>query len=304
MQVYRGHYNDKPAALKYFRWPSLDALQPQQLREVLSRYQQVMYDLLFELKVMTHEPLCHHRNIVRAFGVTFDPKVGNITDPSLTDLINPIVVVELADPRHPDLAELFRVTPEKNFTFEFLANLISDIADGIAILHEYGLVHSDIKPANILIFSEENTLVAKIGDFGAAGLEATKDKPRGFTKYWGAPECLEECPLPELRQAGFGKPSDVYSFGLVMGFIMLLGQNPIPDMPKQAALKFDDVIDDVVFDLINDLWSGKDDVSMEEHEQVRTRLGSIHRIVGETLRLQPNARTTGLGDVRRQLLGS
>lgn len=288
MEVFEGDFNGKPVALKYFRWSGLDSQR---------RYQQSMYDLLFELKVMTHEPLCHHRNIVRAFGITFDPKISEMDDPSLTDLINPIVVAELADLSHPDLSDLFKVAPRTTFTLDVLADLISDIADGIAILHEYGLTHSDLKPGNVLIFSDGVKMIAKIGDFGAAGLEATKDKPRGRTLYWAAPESLDECPLPALRGMRVQRAHDVYAFGLIAGFIMLLGKLPLPEAGingrSVSELKFDDVADNVVYAAVRDFWEEQLKISQ-----------AIHSILERTLRLFPNARMSSLDGIREQLTGS
>jgi serine/threonine protein kinase len=302
MQVFAGDYNGKAVALKYFRLSRRDSEQ---------KYRESMYDLLFELKVMTHEPLCRHRNIVRAFGITFDPEIATIDNCSASDpdLVNPVVVVELADPAHPDLAELFRAVPRATFTFDVLAGLVADVADGIAILHEYGLTHSDIKPENILIFSEDGgRLTAKIGDFGAAGLDATKDKPRGVTWYWAAPESLQDCPLPALREMGFGKPHDVYAFGLVAGSIMLLGGRPLPDpeFPGQPAsdIKYQDIADDVVYAAIESLWNQQSGVADSGAPGVLCKLETIHAMLEETLRLYPNARIESLDGIRTRLTGS
>ncbi|OIW34371.1 ankyrin [Coniochaeta ligniaria NRRL 30616] len=299
-QVLAGDYNGKPVALKYMRLARLSSEQ---------QYRDAMYDLLFELKVMTHEPLCRHRNIVRAFGITFDPNVATTNDMLLSDIVSPVVVVEPADPAHPDLSDLFKVATQATFTFEVLAGLIADVADGIAILHEYGLTHSDIKPENILIFSdEEGRMTAKIGDFGASGLEATKDKPRGVTWYWAAPESLDSCPLPELREMRFGRAHDAYAFGLVAGFIMLLGKRPIPDPDPSGRsvsdTKYNDVADDVVYSAIKDMWEHRRDHSASAAPQVLSRLEIIHTMLEQTLRLFPNARMGSLDGIREHLTGS
>jgi serine/threonine protein kinase len=306
MEVFQGRFNGTPVALKRFRWPQLDSHHPTKMKEVIDKYQQYIYDLLFELKIMSHEPLCHHRNIARAFGVTFDKKTGDLSDPSLTDLINPIVVVELAHPEFPDLSDLFAVKPQSFFTFNILANLVSDIADGIAILHEYGLVHSDIKPENILVFYDGDKLTAKIGDFGAAGLEATNDKPRAFTRYWAAPESLEECPLPGVRCLEFRKAHDVYSFGLVLGFIMLLGKHPFIDVESQdntaSSIKFDDIADDMIYKSIQKFWQGSE--SPPDAAKVLDKLQSVQDVLERTLRLFPNARLKDLNCIRQKITDS
>ena len=307
MQVVPGLLNGKAVALKYFRWPRPNPVDVNPIQAVAERYRQNMYDLLFELKIMSHKPLCDHRNIVKAHGVTFDPHFHETSGLSLVDLISPIVVVELADTRYTDLAGLFAVAPSTIFTLDFLNGLISDVADGIAILHEYGITHFDIKPANILIFSEGESLVAKIGDFGAAGLEATKDRPRAFTQYWAAPENLAECSLPGLRAEKFGRNSDIYSFGLVVGFIMRLGQGPLPEKDPNGRLvsdiKFEDNADAVVWRSIYEYWSGRQEMS-DAILRVRDGLGPIHTILERTLRMFPRARMNDLNGIRACLSSS
>ena len=49
------------------------------------------------------------------------------------------------------------------------AELVSQAALGIEAAHKAGLVHSDVKPANILL--DQATGRAKVGDFGLARLE-------------------------------------------------------------------------------------------------------------------------------------
>lgn len=54
---------------------------------------------------------------------------------------------------------------EKPFSMELGINLLLNIAWAVEEIHELGLIHSDLKPANIFI--KHNTFPdIKIGDFG------------------------------------------------------------------------------------------------------------------------------------------
>ncbi|CAJ1081998.1 proto-oncogene serine/threonine-protein kinase mos [Xyrichtys novacula] len=89
-----------------------------------------------------------------------------------------------------------------------------DIAHGLRFLHSHNVVHLDIKPANILVSSED---VCKIADFGCSlkldhGCEASPISPYlshvGGTYTHRAPELL--------RGEGVSPKADIYSFGITM----------------------------------------------------------------------------------------
>ncbi|MGO1509694.1 MAG: serine/threonine protein kinase [Actinomycetales bacterium] len=97
------------------------------------------------------------------------------------------------------------------------------VARGLAAIHEGGIVHRDVKPANILLAGGEDEVVPKVTDFGVARMtrgeitEATSATMLVGTPLYMAPEViLERVPTPA---------SDVYSFGILL-YRMLTGVTP------------------------------------------------------------------------------
>jgi len=92
----------------------------------------------------------------------------------------------------------------------------AEVATALAVAHRKGVIHGDVKPANILITDDHRI---KLTDFGMARLASreSKDTPLlGTPAYW--------CPEQIL-----GKPqdarSDIFSLGVVM-YEMVTGQRP------------------------------------------------------------------------------
>src|SRR6202035_2509786 len=92
----------------------------------------------------------------------------------------------------------------------------AEVATALAVAHRKGVIHGDVKPANILITEDERV---KLTDFGMARLASrdSKETPLlGSPAYW--------CPEQIL-----GKPqdarSDIFSLGVVM-YEMVTGHRP------------------------------------------------------------------------------
>ncbi|RLN93950.1 hypothetical protein BBJ28_00010429 [Nothophytophthora sp. Chile5] len=100
-------------------------------------------------------------------------------------------------------------------------------AEGLAHLHELGIIHADLKGNNILVCENYGKPIAKLADFGLsfyAGTASTEDEGALGAFRWKAPECLlGEAPSFE---------SDMYSFGMCI-LEALSGEYPwgssIPD---------------------------------------------------------------------------
>ncbi|KAF7325118.1 Kinase-like protein [Mycena kentingensis (nom. inval.)] len=88
--------------------------------------------------------------------------------------------------------------------------LIYEIAEGLAFLHAQGVMHGDLRGANILVDDERH---ARLADFGLAALidvsytETTSSRMNGGCVRWKAPEAFLS-PTPS-------KPIDIYAFACV-----------------------------------------------------------------------------------------
>ena len=94
---------------------------------------------------------------------------------------------------------------------------VADVADGLGYAHEKGIVHRDVKPANIMLLK---TGVIKITDFGIARITATSQTQTGVVKgtpYYMSPE--------QISGEKVDGRSDIFSLG-VMLYQMLTGELP------------------------------------------------------------------------------
>jgi len=162
-----------------------------------------------------------------------------------------------ASVRHPNVASAFHLGQTGDGYFyamefvegETLENLIrrcgrlepkialeitSQVAAGLAAIHEQHLVHRDIKPANIMVsLKEEGRLTAKIIDLGLA--KPVADVPTEFdisipgafagTPAFASPE--------QFAGVGIDIRSDLYSLGVTL-WDMLTGNAPFRGTPGEV----------------------------------------------------------------------
>ncbi|CAI5533075.1 unnamed protein product [Closterium sp. Naga37s-1] len=104
-----------------------------------------------------------------------------------------------------------------------------DVAEGMAFLHGRGVIHRDLKSANVLLDSAGRAVV---GDFGVALLKGERgDMTKEVGTYrWMAPEAFGTSAWHVTHK------SDVYSFGVVL-WELVACQLPFEDYtPLQAAV--------------------------------------------------------------------
>ncbi|WP_433208823.1 serine/threonine-protein kinase [Dactylosporangium sp. CS-047395] len=140
------------------------------------------------------------------------PNITNVYDYGETSDHIPFVVMELL--RGPTLGEQLRGGPLKPAA---AVRICAEVAAGLAAAHAEGLVHRDVKPANVMLTPD----AAKVLDFGIVGIVGIPDED-DTDQVLGTPAYL----APERLLSGSVTPaSDVYAFGLLL-YRCLTGQLP------------------------------------------------------------------------------
>lgn len=108
-----------------------------------------------------------------------------------------------------------RVCREGPLSWHLAVRYIADVADGLVLLHQKGIVHRDVKPANILLDPENDE--ALLTDFGIAAHLAEVDTIAGTPRYMA----------PEAFRGEASSALDVYS--LAASLFWLLTREPAFD---------------------------------------------------------------------------
>ncbi|HEU0034610.1 MAG TPA: protein kinase [Kofleriaceae bacterium] len=195
--------------------------------------------------------------------------------------------------RHPSLVEVYDVSVERGYlVMEYLPGgslaarlaagerltatqvrrMALDIIAGLEVAHHRGVVHRDVKPANIF-FDARGT--AKLGDFGVAHLVDL-----GQTQTGGLIGTLAYMSPEQITGAPISIAADLYSVGVTL-FEALTGRMPFlgPDFVAQHLGEAPPSPTSIAGD-IAPAWDA---------------------ILGDLLVKNPQERTATLADLRRQL---
>ena len=101
------------------------------------------------------------------------------------------------------------------------ARLAAQVADALAFAHRNGVVHRDVKPANIIVTDDG---MAKVADFGIArAIDAGHDE--GLTQDGAVMGTATYFSPEQAKGEGADPRSDLYSLGIVL-YEMLAGRPP------------------------------------------------------------------------------
>jgi serine/threonine protein kinase len=204
--VYRGldRRLRRPVAIKVFRGAFVEAVDPQRTTQEM-----------------------------RLLAAVNHPSVVSVLDASNGDgVFGAFLVMELVV--GDDLGALLH-RARGALSADFARRIVADVASALAVLHAQGVVHRDVKPANILVptaaLSSSTVVAAKLTDFGIAqlvdGARLTGPDSILGTAAYLSPE--------QVRGAAPRPASDVYSLGLVL-LEALTGRRAFPGPAAEAAM--------------------------------------------------------------------
>lgn len=168
------------------------------------------------------------------------PHVVDLHDVGVTEDQHPYLIMELCDGSFAERLEAAPLTPGET------RDVGSKIADALAVAHESGVLHRDVKPANLLIsrFGEP-----KLTDFGLAVLAETRETSitlEVMTPAYSPPETFRHGP-PTAAVDVYGLCATLYAMlcggpprfqhdpnPSVVALLDLFDQ-PIPDLPGVPA---------------------------------------------------------------------
>jgi len=155
--------------------------------------------------------------------------VGKLSHPFIVTLhdmgieestATPYLVMELVEGQPLD-----KLLNKGSVPFPTACAWVAEVAVALHVAHRRGVIHGDVKPANILITEESHT---KLTDFGMARL-ASHDKMD--TSLFGTPAYW--CPEQIIGRAQDAR-SDIFSLGVVL-YEALTGVSPFSGESLQAV---------------------------------------------------------------------
>ncbi|GGI46476.1 hypothetical protein BCL57_001216 [Agromyces flavus] len=163
--------------------------------------------------------------------------LASLTHPALVTLYDAardaesnreFLVMELVEGE--DLREILRrgAIPRRD-----AARMLADLAEGLHVIHSRGIVHRDVKPANVLLAPAHlptRRWNAKLADFGIARL-LDESRLTATGRIIGTPGYLSP---EQVRGEPVGSSADVYSLGLLL-LEALTGEQPFPGPALESA---------------------------------------------------------------------
>lgn len=178
-----------------------------------------------ELEIISKLPL--NQNIVEYFG-------GNIEvwqDEDNQDFQECFIIMELMFTNLQDVIH-GSVLPG-GLDFYLIHRISLDIANGLDHLHQYGIIHYDMKPSNVLLTED---FVAKLADFGSSKqtLQSKSTASIRGTLGYIAPEVLLSQYVDKLKVTD---KLDIFSMGVVMWEMVSCENPPNPHSSYSSSLQ-------------------------------------------------------------------
>ena len=130
----------------------------------------------------------------------------------------------------PDLRALVRA--EEGLEPERAAHIVAQLGSALDAAHRHGLVHRDVKPANVLLGEDDH---AYLTDFGLTKHAATSGGAGGLSRAGGWVGTLGYVAPEQIRGERVDARTDVYALGCVLVYA-LTGKAPFSGDSDEATL--------------------------------------------------------------------
>ena len=144
------------------------------------------------------------------------------------------------------------VKPKTILPLQEKIRILMQIASGLDELHSVGILHGDIKPANVLL-SDNNPPLVRLSDFGHSEKKAMamsnsvstlhQTMTRKGSPIYNAPECIPSPQSPIISK--ISRRTDVYSFAILAWELLnKTGKRPYADITSEIALNHHVAVND------------------------------------------------------------
>ena len=174
------------------------------------------------IKVL-HKHLCTDSNLVERFlresktaSILNHPHIAKVLGTGQTNYGQPFTVLELVEGKN--LQQILMLSPCGSIPWQRAVALFAQICSALSAAHLLGIVHRDIKPTNIMVYTDKaGHERVKLLDFGIAKMlpaqgdtyfnKTQSGETLGSISYMSPEQCLDE---------DIDGRTDIYSLGCVM----------------------------------------------------------------------------------------
>jgi len=163
------------------------------------------------------------------------------------------------------------------------AELIAQVADGLDAVHAAGLVHRDVKPANVIVANGDDGPAAYLTDFGLAKAAAATD---GLTATGEVIGSIDYMAPEQIEGRRIDARTDVYALGCVL-FHAVNGRVPFPDRESSAKM-----------------WAHLNEPPPSAGSRDRGVPKALDRVIQRAMAKDPTRRFPSAGDLGRAALAA
>lgn len=149
------------------------------------------------IREVKYQQQLNHPNIVKV--------VDDLLSENPPSFIMPLALCTLRD----------EIYSTERFQKDELNKILFDILSGLEYMHSKGLVHRDVKPANILKFEDKNEAYYALADLGLVSKLDNNSSTLTVTNAIGGTENYSAPELTKSLKAATAQ-SDIYSFGAIL----------------------------------------------------------------------------------------